>query len=84
MFNKLLQPQAIFFLKVHKKAFSETCMRSLQHSPDILAGFKGAALWQEAYSRQAMSGKGGLGTDKKGKGEGIIPLPLIPGSTTVS
>ena len=71
MFGKLLRPEAIFGLKMHKKWLRDRAppgpMVSLQGSPKPLAGFKG---------------QGGTKGEER-KGIILVCLPPIPGSTTV-
>jgi len=75
-----------FPLRIHQNRFRlGLCLRphweSLQCSPDLLAGFKGAALRQEGNGakegREERKGKGGMGKGgEKGEVGGIAPWLL--------
>jgi len=79
-FDKLLQPEAIFLLKLHKKAFSYqappgTVRGVFTAPPDLPVRLRGL-LWTGIEGR---AGKGQ--NEERGR---IIALPPISGSATAS
>jgi len=79
MFGKLLQPEAIFWLKMFLKRSATGLCLHLQRSHSPLVGFKGAASRQGKVGKWGQSGDSGKG--QKGETGGITPpAPPIPGS----